>query len=106
MAAGGYRRRLRPGIYDRRVEADPPQPTSAQLTYGLKLIRIAIAGSIAFIAVFTAIFLAFTDIPVVPLLPVAIFVIAFDLIFLAVITRSRRAAIERAVARESGTGAG
>ena len=80
----------------------PPEPTATQLTYGLRLIRIAIAGSILFIVAFTAAFLLLTDIPVIPLLPVAVMVILLDIGFVIFFSRSRKEQIRRAELRDAG----
>lgn len=82
------------------------EPTRAQLEYGLRAIRIAIAGSIAAIAAMIALFVGILDVPAVPVVPIAVLVIVADLGFLAFFTSRRREEIRRAELREAGSGSG
>ena len=63
---------------------------------------MAIAFSIVAIVVMTALFVAFLDAPVVPLVPLAAFVVIVDLFMLRTFTRQRRRAIEQIAARDGG----
>lgn len=83
--------------------ARPSQPTTPEeLKRSLTIIRSAIAFSVVTIAVLTWVFIAFLDAPTVPLLPLAIGVVAIDFVMLGIFTRQRRQAIEAISRRESG----
>lgn len=88
------------------MERSGAEPTRAQLEYGLRAIRIAIAGSIAAIAAMIVVFVGFLDVPAVPVVPIAVLVIIADLGFLAFFTARRREEIRRAELRESGADPG
>lgn len=83
------------------MERASAEPTRAQLEYGLRAIRIAIAGSIAAIAAMIVVFVGFLDVPAVPVVPIAVLVIVADLAFLAFFTSRRREEIRRAGLRET-----
>jgi hypothetical protein len=83
--------------------ARPSQPTTPEeIKRSLTIIRWAIAFSVVTIGLLTWIFIAFLDAPTVPLLPLAIGVIAIDFVMLAIFTRQRRQAIEKVSRERSG----
>ena len=85
------------------TSARPRQPTSeAELLRSIRVIRIAILGSVVAIVGLTVVFTAALGAPAFPLVAIAGFVVVFDLVFLVVFTRQRRQAIAALRAREGG----
>jgi hypothetical protein len=83
----------------------PREPISeAELQRSIRVIRIAILGSVATIIALTLAFTVALDAPAFPLLAIAGFVVVFDLVFLVVFTRQRKQAIAALHRREAGAG--
>jgi len=81
--------------------ARPREPTSeAELKRSIRVIRIAILGSVATIVALTVAFTAGLGAPAFPLVAIAGFVVVFDLVFLVIFTRQRRQALADLRARE------
>lgn len=85
----------------------PAQPTTPEeLRRSLTIVRYGITFSVVAIALMTWIFIAFLDAPVVPLLPLAILVIAIDFVMLGIFTRQRQRAIDAIREREGAVPSG
>ena len=76
------------------TSARPRQPTSeAELLRSIRVIRVAILGSVVAIVGLTLAFTAALGAPAFPLVAIAAFVVVFDLVFLVVFTRQRKQAV-------------
>ncbi len=79
----------------------PTQPTTPEeLRRSLTIVRYGIGFSVVAIALMTWIFIAFFDAPAMPLVPLAILVIAVDFVMLGIFTRQRQRAIDAIGERE------
>jgi len=82
------------------TSARPRQPTSeAELLRSIRVIRVAILGSVVAIVGLTLAFTVALGAPAFPLVAIAGFVVVFDLVFLVVFTRQRKQAIADLQAR-------